>query len=166
MPKKINNEWIFSDKELDEMIDRAEDLHEKYVKDKPTATKYVFDPKERILSIRASDGIRIDFPVWKIKELRKASDDEIRKAYITKAGDAIHWDNLDAHYTVAGLAANVFGTKEWMRELAKIGGSVSSDAKAKAACSNGQKGGRPPLASKPSATFLHKAPARKKSSLK
>ena len=166
MPRKINNEWVFTDAELDVMNRKAEAAYDEYVKDKPVATSFKFNAVDRIFSIRTNDGSRIDFPVWKIKELRKASNEEIKKAYITKAGDAIHWDELDAHYTVAGLAANVFGTREWMRELAKIGGSVSSDAKAKAARSNGQKGGRPPLASKPSTAFPHKVPARKKSPLK
>ena len=157
MPRKIDKKWVFSDKELGEMIDRAEDSYEEYIKDKPVATSFRFDPETRIFSIRAKDRSRIDFPVSKIKELRKASDKEIRSAYITKAGDAIHWDELDAHYTVAGLAANIFGTKEWMKELAKIGGRSTSDAKAIAARLNGQKGGRPPLSSQRSTTVYRSA---------
>ena len=143
MPKRINNEWVFTEAELDEMNRKAELAYEEYIKDKPVATRYVFDPKERLISIRATDGSRIDFPVWKIKELQTASNSEIKKGYITKAGDAIHWDNLDAHYTVAGLAANIFGTKEWMRELGRQGGQKTSIAKATAARTNGQRGGRP-----------------------
>ena len=143
MPKFENNKWIFTDEEIDEQIKRGHEQYDDYVKDKPVATSYKFDPVRRIVSIRAKDGSRIDFPVSKIRELQNATDKEIQGGYITKAGDAIHWDELDAHYTVAGLAANIFGTKEWMRELAKIGGSKTSPAKAKAARLNGQKGGRP-----------------------
>lgn len=143
MPK--NDEWavVIDEKELDKQIARGKALYDDYVKDKPVATGFKFDPVRRIVSIRAEDGSRIDFPVSKIRELQNASDKEIRNGYITSAGDAIHWDELDAHYTVAGLAANIFGTKEWMRELAKIGGSKTSPAKAKAARLNGKKGGRP-----------------------
>lgn len=143
MAKLINNKWVFTDDEIDEQIARAHEKYDDYVKDKPVATSFKFDARTRILSIRANDGSRIDFPVSKIRELQNATDKEIESGYITKAGDAIHWDELDAHYTVAGLAANIFGTKEWMRELAKIGGSKTSPAKAKAARLNGQKGGRP-----------------------
>lgn len=55
----------------------------------------------------------------------------------------------DEDFTIAGLAANIFGTKEWMRELAKIGGSKSSPAKAEAARLNGKKSGRPARSPKP-----------------
>lgn len=143
MPEKINNEWVLTEEELDEQIGRAKAAYNEYIKGKPIATSYSFDPATRIMSIRTNDGSRIDFPIWKIKELQNASDDEVRDAYITKAGDAIHWDNLDAHYTIAGLAANIFGTREWMRELGRKGGSAVSAKKAEAARKNGAKGGRP-----------------------
>ena len=156
MPKKVNKEWVFTDAELYEMNRKAEAAYDEYIKDKPVATSFRFDPETRIFSIRAKDGSRIDFPVSKIKELRKASDKEIRSAYITKSGDAVHWDDLDAHYTVAGLAANIFGTKEWMKELARIGGKSTSEAKTIAARLNGQKGGRPRSLTKHSATSARK----------
>jgi general stress protein YciG len=143
MTKKINNEWVFTEEELDGQIRRAEAFHDEYIKGKPIATSYSFDPAARIVSIRTDDGSRIDFPIWKIRELRNASDDEVKDAYITKAGDAIHWDNLDAHYTIAGLAANIFGTREWMQELGRKGGSSVSAKKSEAARKNGAKGGRP-----------------------
>ncbi|MFT3745920.1 MAG: DUF2442 domain-containing protein [Pyrinomonadaceae bacterium] len=145
MAKKVDGKWIFTDDELDAQINHGKSLYADYVKDKPVALSYRFIPNGRILSIRAKDGIRIDFPVYKIKELRNASSAEIRKGYVTKAGDAIHWDNLNAHYTVAGLAANIFGTKEWMKAIARLGGSKKTSAKAKAARANGRKGGRPAL---------------------
>lgn len=144
MPKKIDNKWVFTEKEIDDQISQGKALYNDYVRGRPIATKYHFDPETRILSIRANDGTRIDFPVSKIRELQDASVEEIRKGYITEAGDAIHWDNLNAHYTIAGLAANIFGTKEWMRELARIGGAKTSVAKTTAARLNGMKGGRPP----------------------
>ncbi|MEQ1606120.1 MAG: DUF2442 domain-containing protein [Pyrinomonadaceae bacterium] len=145
MAKKVNGEWVFTDDELDAQIQHGKSLYKDYVKDKPVALSYRFIPKGRVLSVRAKDGIRIDFPVYKIKELRNASAAEIRKGYVTKSGDAIHWDNLNAHYTVAGLAANIFGTKEWMKAIARLGGSKKTSAKAIAARANGMKGGRPAL---------------------
>lgn len=143
MPK--NDKWkiVIDEKELDRQIARGKALYDDYVKDKPIATSYKFDPIRRIVSIRAKDGSRIDFPVSRIRELHNATDKEIEKGYITDAGDAIHWDNLDAHYTIAGLAANVFGTKDWMRHLGSIGGSKTSVEKTAAARLNGLKGGRP-----------------------
>ena len=149
MAKLVNNKWVFTDDEIDEQIRRGKAAYIDYVKDKPVATSFKFDATTRILSIRSNDGSRVDFPVSRIKELQNASDKDIRSGYITKAGDAIHWDELDAHYTIAGLAANIFGTKDWMRELAKMGGSKTSPAKVSAARLNGKKGGRPARSSKP-----------------
>jgi len=143
MPEKVNNKWVFTDEELREQFRQAEDAYDEYRKGKPLATSYHFDPETRIFSIRTNDGSRIDFSVKKIRELRDASADEILKAYITNSGDAIHWDNLDAHYTIAGLAANIFGTKEWMQELGRSGGRSRSAAKVAASRRNGLKGGRP-----------------------
>jgi len=102
-----------------------------------------FDPASRIYSVACKNGAGVSFPVSKIRELRKASDRDIEAGYITPSGDAIHWDNLDARYTVAGFVSRIFGTREWMQELGKIGGSKTSGAKAMAARTNGQKGGRP-----------------------
>ncbi len=147
MPKLKDKKWVFTDSEIDEQIERGKELYKKESKGQPFATSFGYDPKTRIFSIRASDGSRIDFPVSKVRELQTASDREIGSAYITKAGDAIHWDALDAHYTVAGLAANIFGTQEWMSELGKKGGKRTSPAKVNAARLNGQKGGRPRSAS-------------------
>lgn len=148
MAKLVNNKWVFTDDEIDEQIERGKSLYDVYVKDKPVATGFKFDAKTRVLSIRTQDSTRIDFPVTRIKELQNASEKDIRSGYITKSGDAIHWDELDAHYTIAGRAANIFGTKEWS-ELAKIGGSKTSLAKAQAARLNGKKGGRPARSPKP-----------------
>ncbi len=149
MAKLVNNKWVFTEDEIDEQIARGKTRYDDYVKDKPVATGFKFDASTRILSIRTQDSTRIDFPVARIRELQNASEKDIRSGYITKSGDAIHWDELDAHYTIAGLAANIFGTKEWMRELAKIGGSKTSAAKTQAARLNGKKGGRPARSPKP-----------------
>jgi len=143
MPKLINKKWVFTPEEIDEQIARGKELYKKEVQGNPVATGFQFDAKTRILSIRSNDGSRIDFPVSRIRELQHAPAQAIKSGYITKSGDAIHWDELDAHYTVAGLAANIFGTKEWMRELAREGGRSTSPAKARAARLNGRKGGRP-----------------------
>ena len=164
MAKLIDNKWVFSDSEIDEQVARGKELFGKETEGRPVAANFRYDPKTRIFSIRSSDGSGIDFPVSKIRELQNASDKEIGNAYITRSGDAIHWDALDAHYTVAGLAANVFGTEEWMRQLGKKGGSSKSAVKATAARLNGQKGGRPRSAKavQTRSSGSAKAPAGKK----
>ena len=53
------------------------------------------------------------------------------------------WEELDSHLSVPGLVAGTFGTKRWMSELGRKGGSVRSEAKAKSSRENGKLGGRP-----------------------
>jgi len=40
-------------------------------------------------------------------------------------GAALHWDELDVQMSVPGLVAGVFGTRKWMAELGRQGGSMS-----------------------------------------
>lgn len=143
MPKKIDNKWVFTDEEIAQQIESGKAQYENYIKDKPTGTSYHFDPQSRIISIRMNDGSRIDFSAQKIRELQQATSEQIEQGYITAAGDAIHWDHLQAHYTIAGLAAEIFGTRQWMRELGRKGGRTVSQAKAIASRKNGLRGGRP-----------------------
>lgn len=58
-------------------------------------------------------------------------------------GFGLHWEALDVDLSIPTLMAGSFGTKAWMRELARRAGSVTSPAKAAAARVNGAKGGRP-----------------------
>jgi hypothetical protein len=51
----------------------------------------------------------------------------------------------DADFTLAGLLAGVFGTREWMAaRLGATGGRAKSEKKREAARNNGKLGGRPP----------------------
>lgn len=65
------------------------------------------------------------------------------------AGHGLHWEALDADFTVPGLLMGLFGTRAWMaREQARLAGATTSAAKALAARENGKKGGRPRGASR------------------
>jgi hypothetical protein len=55
----------------------------------------------------------------------------------------INWEKLDVQMHVPSMVAGVFGTRQWMSELGRAGGSAKSAAKARAARENGKKGGRP-----------------------
>jgi hypothetical protein len=59
------------------------------------------------------------------------------------SGFGLHWEKLDADLSIPALIIGTFGSKAWMQELARRGGSVTSPTKAAAARSNGAKGGRP-----------------------
>jgi hypothetical protein len=68
---------------------------------------------------------------------------ELERVEVAGEGYALHWDDLDVHFTVEGLLAGRLGSHLWMRQHARRAGSVRSKAKAAAARRNGMKGGRP-----------------------
>jgi hypothetical protein len=72
---------------------------------------------------------------------------DISAVEVVPSGSALHWEKLDADFSVSGLVAGVFGNKAWMDELRKEwgrkGGKTKSEAKAVAARANGARGGRP-----------------------
>ena len=133
--------WEFTDKEIQEQLKESSRLGE--VENERSASKISFGTGGKSVILNFSDGLMITFPTSLIKELREASASDILKGYLTASGDAIHWDDLDAHYTVVGLLAGRFGTQAWMKEIGKMGGSQRTPAKSAASRINGLKGGRP-----------------------
>jgi hypothetical protein len=127
-----------------EQINKARERdREEAICDPPTV-RLDFKNRGRLVVVSFADGFVLSFPSSYIKELRDASPDEIRKGELTASGDAIHWNGLDAHYTIAGLLSGRFANRNWMQELGRIGGRSTSDKKADAARRNGKRGGRPP----------------------
>lgn len=100
------------------------------------------------VEVELKDGWMFAFPTRAIQGLRRISPDRLAKVEIAGDGYALHWDDLDVHFTVSGLLAGRLGSRVWMREHARKAGSVTSEAKAKAARRNGRKGGRPPVGTK------------------
>lgn len=105
------------------------------------AARYI--RRGRMVHIDLTTGSAFLVPVAKLDMLRGASDRELREVEVSPAGSALHWESLDADYSVAFLAELAFGLKTLMRAAGRVGGSVRSPAKARAARSNGRKGGRP-----------------------
>jgi hypothetical protein len=133
--------WKFTDKELREQLDRSARLGADE-RARP-ASKLEFSRDGKRITLHFPDKFVLGFPSSLIKELGNATPAQVRSGRLTDSGDAIHWDDLDAHYTVMGLLLGRFGSREWMREIAKKGGSKTSLAKRTAARINGAKGGRP-----------------------
>jgi len=141
MAKKKVSEWQLTDEEIQAQLKRSLELGDAVQESR--ASDFKFDRKNKTIQIDFPDGTALTFPTSKIKELRGVSDDQIEQGYLTPRGNALHWDNLDAHYTIAGFVANIFGTREWMQELGREGGRRKSTAKTLAARLNGMRGGRP-----------------------
>lgn len=95
------------------------------------------------IEVELSSGAMFAFPAELVQGLHGAAATDLEDVEIYGAGTALHWERLDVDYKLDALMAGVFGTRAWMRELGRIGGSVTSESKARAARVNGLKGGRP-----------------------
>jgi hypothetical protein len=62
---------------------------------------------------------------------------------ISPNGLGLHWPLLDADLYVPGLIEGAFGSRRWMQQIGKLGGSSRSSVKAAAYRENGKRGGRP-----------------------
>ncbi len=99
--------------------------------------------------LELTNGCLFAFPLVTIPALRSASASELARVEIDQSGGVLCWDHLDVDLSVPGLLLSAVGLDERLRHFAGLAGSVRSEAKARAARANGQKGGRPAKRSTP-----------------
>ncbi|HTX47815.1 MAG TPA: DUF2442 domain-containing protein [Caulobacteraceae bacterium] len=103
-----------------------------------------YDAASGRIVVDLANGCTFAFPARALQGLSAATDDDLAQVEVLGAGYGLHWEQLDADFTVPGLLMGVFGTWSWMaREQARRAGQATSKAKAAAARRNGAKGGRP-----------------------
>jgi hypothetical protein len=131
-----------TDAELDRQIEVARERSE-IAAAEPRATSARYDARTGRIEIELSDGCLFAFPAREAQGLEGATARQLARVEVIGDGYALHWEELDVDYTVPGLLAGRLGSRLWMREHARRAGSVTSEAKARAARANGAKGGRP-----------------------
>lgn len=102
-----------------------------------------YDRTARRVVLELTNGYSFAFPVASIRALDGGTPAQLAAVEIDPSGGALRWDSLDADLSVPGLLLSALGVEERLRHLASLAGRVSTDAKARAARSNGLKGGRP-----------------------
>jgi hypothetical protein len=110
----------------------------------PCASAARYDAQSGRIVVDLTYGCVFAFPARALEGLAQASAADLAAVEITAAGLGLHWEALDADFTVPGLIMGLFGTRAWMaREQARRAGATTSPVKAAAARENGRKGGRP-----------------------
>jgi hypothetical protein len=131
---------ITTDAEIDTARERA-----KLLDGEPMAKTVKHIQKLNVLIVGLSNGRRLVLPVEDLQGLEGATHKQLQNYELLGGGAGIHWEDLDADLYVPALIEGRFGTKRWMAELGRRGGSAKSEAKQQAARANGAKGGRPPM---------------------
>ena len=111
------------------------------------AVSAYYDRRATRVMIELTSGYVFGFPVQTVAALRKASVAQLAAVEVTPGGSGLHWEELDADLSVAGLLLSSVGRRQKASELARLAGQTKTTAKAAAARANGAKGGRPRKAS-------------------
>lgn len=110
----------------------------------PCATNAHYERKRDRVVIGLNTGIEVAFRPRDAQGLERAKPDQLDTIEISPSGLGIHFPKLDADIYLPALLEGFLGSKRWIAAAhGKIGGSVSSTAKAAAARRNGKLGGRP-----------------------
>jgi hypothetical protein len=128
----------------DQDIRRAEKAMQTKLAEGPRAVEARYDRRRARVVVRLDSGLELAFPPALAEGLDKGSPKELSEIEISPTGLGLHWPKLDADLYLPGLLNGVFGSPRWMAGLmGRLGGRARSEAKAAAARTNGQRGGRP-----------------------
>ena len=67
--------------------------------------------------INLKSGATFSFPPDLAQSLAGASPEDLAEVEVTPSGDGLHWEKLDADFSVPALLTGVFGTKAWMIQI-------------------------------------------------
>ena len=110
----------------------------------PRAAAARYEAATGRVTVDLTNGCVFAFPARALQGLEAARDEDLAQVEVLGSGYGLHWETLDADFTVPGLLMGLFGTRAWMaREQARKAGAARSPDKAAAARENGRKGGRP-----------------------
>ena len=110
----------------------------------PRATSVHYERKRDRVVIGMNTGIEVAFHPHDAQGLKHAKPHQLAAIEISPSGLGIHFPKLDADIYLPALLEGFLGSKRWIAsQHGKLGGSVSSAAKATAARRNGRLGGRP-----------------------
>jgi len=109
----------------------------------PRAASACYDAHRHRIVIELTNGFFVGVPIARLREIREAEPEQIADIEVIGKGNILHFEALDADYSVPALVVEAIGQRLAAREFARVAGGSTSDAKAAAARANGKKGGRP-----------------------
>jgi len=132
------HEVITTDAEIEAALESAK-LHDH----EPRALAAEHIPDLRLLIVSLSNGRRLVLPIEDLQGLGNATHKQIQNYELLGHETGISFPDLDVDLYVPALIEGVYGNRRWMAQLGRKGGSAKSEAKRRAAKTNGVKGGRP-----------------------
>ena len=84
---------------------------------KPHARTARYDRDAGMVVVELYNGCVFSFPPRQLQGLENASDAELASVEVIGIGYGLHWEPLDADFTVHGLMEGRFGTAKYMAPL-------------------------------------------------
>ena len=100
----------------DEEVEAANERGRIAMATTPRAKTARYDRGQDRIVVDLVTGATFAFPPRLLQGFDTATPDEIAEVEILGVGLALHWETLDADFTVAGLMAGRFGTARYMTE--------------------------------------------------
>jgi len=129
---------VTTDAEIEAALERA-----KLLDSGPLAQSVEHIPALNLLIVGLSNQRRLVLPVEDVQGLGSATHEQMRNYELIGRGTGISFPELDVDLYVPALIEGVYGNRRWMAQLGRKGGKAKTEAKRRAAKSNGAKGGRP-----------------------
>jgi hypothetical protein len=130
---------VTTDAEIDAAIAQAK-VYDQY---RSKAVAAAYRAKDDVIVIKLATGVELTIPRKLLQGLENTTPAQLAEVKVVVAQSGLHWESLDVDHYIPALIDGVFGTRTWMSELGKIGGTSRSEAQRAAARKNGRKGGRP-----------------------
>ena len=83
----------------------------------PHARTARYDKRSGMLVLELTNGASFTCPTHSLQGLESASPDQLAQVELSGLGFGLHWEELDADFTVGGLLAGRFGTRAHMAKL-------------------------------------------------
>ena len=85
----------------------------------PHARSVRFDRKTGMVIVDLYNDCTFTFPPRQLQGLEDASDEDLAQVEVNGLGYGLHWEALDADFTVRGLMAGRFGSETFMAKHRK-----------------------------------------------
>ncbi len=122
MAKVKAGRWVYTEREIEKMLDEATVRGRLASKVEPQAKSAHYDRATSRVVVELKNGATFIFPCELAQGLSGASVDDLALVELGPRGASLHWEKLDVDFSIVGLMSGVFGNKRWMTKLERKGG--------------------------------------------
>lgn len=130
-----------TDRQIEAQIDAAIARQSQIDAVEPRANKVLFDNGR--FTLHFTNSASFSFLAKSVEAIATLPTEILATVELTPSGKGLRWDEPDIDLSIQGLLLGIFGSNVWMKQIASLGGSSTSEKKKAASRANGMKGGRP-----------------------